>query len=243
MKTVVRAVRVRGPVALVTLGAGLVVASAAVAAHDRPPPADFGRLPVVAAPSGSPSTRTTTRAPAVTTAKTTARAPAVSATAPTAAPVMPTPGRAAPAPPSTVAISALGVRASVLPVHALNGVLGVPADPRQLGWWADGAPVGAATGVVVIDGHVDSAVSGVGALFDLTGLQVGDSVLVTTTLGQTDRYVVTARRRYLKQDGLPPELFRTDGPAALELITCGGPFDRAARSYLDNIVVFAAPAT
>jgi hypothetical protein len=25
------------------------------------------------------------------------------------------------------------------------------------------------------------------------------------------------------------------------LITCGGPFDRAAGSYLDNIVVFAAP--
>jgi hypothetical protein len=33
----------------------------------------------------------------------------------------------------------------------------------------------------------------------------------------------------------------TDGPE-LRLITCGGPFDSAARSYLDNIVVFATLA-
>lgn len=227
MSNIVRTMHVRGPAALVTLGVGLVVASAAVAAHDRPPPVDFGRLPVVAAPSASQST-------------TTVRAPAVRATPPTAAAAMPTSGRTTAAPPSAVAIPALGVRATVVPVHAVDGVLGVPSDPHQLGWWADGASVGAASGEVVIDGHVDSAVSGVGALFDLTRLQVGDAVLVTTTLGQTDRYVVTARRRYLKQDGLPPELFRTDGPAGLELITCGGPFDRVARSYLDNIVVFAS---
>jgi hypothetical protein len=148
---------------------------------------------------------------------------------------------ARPAAPVRVDLPALGVRAVVLPVHALNGVLGVPADPQQLGWWADGAMVGAGTGTVVIDGHVDSAATGAGALFHLTDLRAGAAVRVTTTSGQVQRYVVIARRTYLKHQGLPADLFRTDGPPRLVLITCGGPFDATARSYLDNVVVFAVP--
>jgi hypothetical protein len=47
---------------------------------------------------------------------------------------------------------------------------------------------------------------------------------------------------YVKADGLPPELFSAGGAPRLVLITCGGPFDPTTGSYLDNIVVFAAPA-
>lgn len=49
------------------------------------------------------------------------------------------------------------------------------------------------------------------------------------------------QRVYRKTDGLPADLFATAGAPRLVLITCGGTFDRAAASYLDNIVVFAAP--
>jgi Sortase domain len=126
-------------------------------------------------------------------------------------------------------------------MHAVNGVLGVPVDPQRLGWWADGAPVGAGTGTVAVDGHVDSAAAGPGALFHLTSLRPGAVVLVTTTSGQTYRFAVTARRSYLKTRGLPADLFRTDGPPRLVLITCGGPFDATSHSYLDNVVVFATP--
>jgi hypothetical protein len=202
-----------GAAACVTVGAGLLALAVTLSAHNRPLPDDFGRVPVVTESTGTAAT--TTR---------------------------PTTARVTSAPPSAVAIPAIGVRAPVVAVRAIHGVLGVPGDPRELGWWADGAAAGAARGTVVLDGHVDSAVSGEGALFDLTRLQVGDAVVVTTTPGQTVRFVVTARRRYLKAAGLPPDLFRTDGPPRLVLITCGGPFDRSARSYLDNIVVFASPA-
>jgi len=47
---------------------------------------------------------------------------------------------------------------------------------------------------------------------------------------------------YEKAGGLPADIFAQDGPARLVLISCGGPFDRTAGSYLDNIVVFAVPA-
>ena len=43
-----------------------------------------------------------------------------------------------------------------------------------------------------------------------------------------------------KHQGLPAALFSTTAPARLVLVTCGGPFNAAARSYQDNIVVFAA---
>ena len=52
-------------------------------------------------------------------------------------------------------------------------------------------------------------------------------------------YVVQARRRYAK-DALPwRDLFQQDVEARLLLVTCGGDFDRAARSYRDNVVVYA----
>lgn len=53
--------------------------------------------------------------------------------------------------------------------------------------------------------------------------------------------MVTGRRVHVKANGLPPELFTTTGAPRLVLITCGGPFDLATRTYLDNIVVFATP--
>jgi hypothetical protein len=149
---------------------------------------------------------------------------------------------AAPAAPAEVAIPVLGVEAVVQPVGTSNAQLGVPTDPAQLGWWTGSAWVGATTGTVVIDGHVDSAATGPGALFRLGDLHASDRIVVATTTGERQNYLVTGRRVYIKADGLPAGLFSTNGPPRLVLITCGGPFDRTTGSYLDNIVVFATPA-
>jgi hypothetical protein len=147
-----------------------------------------------------------------------------------------------PAVPVSLSLPTLGVRASVLPVVNDHGTLGVPDDPAQVGWWSASALAGAATGTVVLDGHVDSATSGPGALFRLASLKANDPITLSTGTGQLRRYTVTARRVYDKADGLPADIFDQAGPARLVLISCGGPFDRTAGSYLDNIVVFAVPA-
>lgn len=146
-----------------------------------------------------------------------------------------------PAAPAVVMIPALGVHAPVQPVGTYNAELGVPTDPAQLGWWTGSARVGAANGTVVIDGHVDSAATGPGALFRLQDLHASDRIVIATTTGQRQTYSVTGRRVYIKASGLPPQLFTTNGPARLVLITCGGPFDPTTGSYLDNIVLFATP--
>jgi hypothetical protein len=144
-------------------------------------------------------------------------------------------------PPARLSLPTLDVQAAVRTVVTTSGVLGIPDDPAQVGWWAGSVTPGAPQGSVVLDGHVDSASRGLGALFRLTTLKAGDPVSVATTDGTVVSYRAYARQVLDKGQPLPPELFSTAGPPRLVLITCGGPFDRAAHSYRDNIVVLAAP--
>ena len=195
-------------------GAGLallVTAAAGMADNPRVPP-DFG---VTSAPDG--------------------RAASPAPSRPDVGPPV------APEPPTALALPALRVQATVVPVDSSGEILGVPADPAQVGWWTGSALPGAASGSVVIDGHIDSAATGPGAFFQLADLHIDDLLIITTTTGDRRNYAVTGRRTYPKADGLPPDLFATTGPPRLVLITCGGSFDRSTGSYSDNIVVFAAP--
>ena len=193
-------------------GLALLVTAAAGMAHNPGVPPDFG---VTSAPNGRPLSSTSSR--------------------PDVGPPVVL------EPPTALAIPALRVQATVVPVDSSGEILGVPADPAQVGWWTGSAPPGAASGTVVIDGHIDSATTGPGAFYQLADLLIDDLLIVTTTTGDRRNYAVTGRRTYLKANGLPPDLFATTGPPRLVLITCGGSFDRSTGSYSHNIVVFATP--
>jgi hypothetical protein len=158
------------------------------------------------------------------------------------APVSPSPTTQAetpPGPPARLVIPALDVDAPVDPVDAPDADLQVPDDPARVGWWRAGATPGNRSGSALLAGHVDTATDGPGALFRLDRLGPGEAVSVVTTSGEV-RYVVAAVRHYAKPD-LPGDLASTAGPARLVIVSCGGPFDRARRTYLDNVVVFAIP--
>ncbi|WP_328454783.1 class F sortase [Amycolatopsis sp. NBC_00438] len=120
------------------------------------------------------------------------------------------------------------------PDHQLEA----PAKFEDVGWYAAG-PVPGDPGPAVIAAHVDSR-AGPAPFFRLRELKGGDEVFVTRSDGQETRFVVDRVQRY------PKNAFPTDavyGPApgsALRLITCGGSFDAAKRSYRDNIVVYAS---
>lgn len=129
------------------------------------------------------------------------------------------------------------------PVRTTHRELAELANPAQLDWLVASALVGAHTGTIVIDGHVDSATTGHCALFRLTNLSAGDRIVVTTTTAQSRTYLVSGRRIYYrKAHGLPPSTFTTTGAPRLVRIACGGPFSPTTGSHLDNIVTFAAPA-
>jgi hypothetical protein len=91
----------------------------------------------------------------------------------------------------------------------------------------------------VLAGHVDDT-TGPKVFFQLRELKAGDQVTVTRSDGRDVLFHVDAVEQY------PKGAFPTNavyGPApgsSLRLITCGGTFDAAARSYRDNIVVYAS---
>jgi hypothetical protein len=143
--------------------------------------------------------------------------------------------------PQELRLPSLNIAAPVVPVDVGAGrALSVPDDPHVLGWWRGGARPGGGQGTVVIDGHVDSARGGPGALFGLRELRPGDRVQLRTDHGTHD-YQVRALRSFRKIS-LPPEVFSTEGQPRLVLITCGGTFDQHTREYTDNLVAYAVPA-
>jgi hypothetical protein len=121
-----------------------------------------------------------------------------------------------------------------------DGALVVPDPPQTVGWWAPGALAGSGTGTVVVAGHVDSRLAGVGILAVLPQLTVGEPVILRGADGRAVEYRVVARREFGKA-ALPTDTFARTGSPRLVLITCGGRFDPALRSYEDNIVVYAEP--
>lgn len=142
--------------------------------------------------------------------------------------------------PSRVVIERLGVAASVLPVGTtVAGALDVPARADTVGWYRHAAVPGG-PGSVVLAAHVD--LRGVrGVFFDLVELRKGDAITVDSG-GAAHRYRVQSTKRVAKADIGRADVFAADGPARLVLVTCGGAFDRAARSYRDNVIVYAVPA-
>jgi hypothetical protein len=133
--------------------------------------------------------------------------------------------------PVRIDLPTLGVGAPVVPVAVGgDGALGVPDDPGVVGWWSG------AGDTVVLDGHVDTAAQGPGALFRLVDLVSGDTVAITGVDGSVRRFTVTDVRAYPKAL-LPPEVF--DPESRLVIITCGGHFDWHTRQYAENIVAFA----
>jgi len=92
----------------------------------------------------------------------------------------------------------------------------------------------------VILGHVDSR-NGPGVFYPLAGLAPGSEVLVDRADGSTAAFRVNGVATVPKT-GFPTE--QVYGPtlrSSLRLVTCGGPFDHAAGSYRDNVIVSADP--
>jgi Sortase domain len=144
--------------------------------------------------------------------------------------------------PVRLEIPSIGVNTDLVPL-GLNpdGTMQVPTKWEQAGWYARGPRPGE-DGPAVIAGHVDST-SGPAVFFRLHDLRAGDEVSVTRADHSVVRFVINRLEQFPKAAFPTAEVFgATPGPT-LRLITCTGAFDETARSYLDNLVAFATPAT
>ena len=135
---------------------------------------------------------------------------------------------------------------ATLPVESVgvqrDGSMEIPEDPAVAGWYRYGPVPGAPEGSAVVAAHVDSRVLGLGPLARLRELDRGDEITVRDAEGDTSTFVVDTVD-YIPRAKLPvDEFFARTGEPALVIITCGGSFDEATRSYSDNVVAVAHPA-
>ena len=118
-----------------------------------------------------------------------------------------------------------------------DGQIMVPATTRTVGWFKYG-PTPGQLGSSTILGHVDSF-TGPGVFFNLKNLKPGDSLTVTLADHAVTHFVVTRVVEYSKSTFPNKLVYGPHGTRTLNLITCGGTFDRASGHYESNIVVFS----
>jgi hypothetical protein len=140
--------------------------------------------------------------------------------------------------PTAVRVPAAGVESGLVPLGVdASGALTPPSDFSRAGWFT-GASAPGEVGPAVIAGHVDSW-RGPAVFFRLRALVPGDAIFVDRADNSTVRFTVTQVVRYPKSTFPTAAVYGPTPDPELRLITCGGDFDRAVRSYVDNVVVFA----
>lgn len=144
--------------------------------------------------------------------------------------------------PARLVIASMGVNAPIASMGIdQDGALGLPADTATVAWFADGSQPGG-EGAALLAAHVDQN-GRQGVFFRLRDIEPGAEIRVEAADATVRTFVVERPPINVKKSALPvDQMFRTDGPSTLVLVTCGGRFDRVNRSYEDNTIVTARRA-
>jgi hypothetical protein len=141
-------------------------------------------------------------------------------------------------PPTHLSVPAIGVDSLLLDLGlAPDGTAEVPDRYELAGWFGGGGRPGS-RGPTVILGHVDST-AGPAVFHRLRDLVPGDAVDVLLADGTVATYAVSGTEQVAKDEFPTVAVFGATTADVLRLVTCTGTFDRAARSYADNLVVTA----
>ena len=117
-----------------------------------------------------------------------------------------------------------------------DGTVSVPTNFAVPGWYKYG-PTPGQRGSAVILGHVDSY-KGPAVFFYLSRLRPGEPVVVNLADHAVVHFKVIGVREYSKSDFPDKIVYGMRPYSALQLVTCGGVFDRATGHYESNIVVY-----
>lgn len=140
--------------------------------------------------------------------------------------------------PIRLKIPAIYVNAPIISLGlASDGAMDVPNGPYDVGWFKLGQRPGE-KGSAVMDGHFGWG-DGIPAVFDdLHKLVKGDKIYVENDKGQMISFVVVGKKIY-EPDANASDVFGSnDGKARLNLVTCGGNWDKVTKSYSNRLIVF-----
>jgi Sortase domain len=141
--------------------------------------------------------------------------------------------------PVQLLIPALDVHRAVEGVGVSRGVLNLPVNAWNAGWYT-GSPVPGAPGDAVIEGH--AGYPGKPLLFGrLAMLKPGDRIIVVLADGTRQLFLVNSITT-VPVGSAPPGMGEPYGPPRLTLITCTGYFDQNSYSYARRLVLNASYA-
>lgn len=141
--------------------------------------------------------------------------------------------------PTDVWIDRIDAHSSLIPLGlAADGSHVVPdvSNPLQAAWFEPGPEPGQ-DGPAILLGHIDGG-GRQGIFYRLRELKPGDAVRISMSTGAELKYIVTKVER-VDKDSFPSErVYGETAGSEIRIITCGGVFDKKARSYEDNIIVY-----
>jgi LPXTG-site transpeptidase (sortase) family protein len=151
--------------------------------------------------------------------------------------------RVAPNLPKYLKISKFSVNARVRPLGVTsNNQLKAPNNIYDTGWYDASAHPGdsGSLGAVLIDGHVHGPTLP-GVFVGLKKMQAGDIVQIVRGDDKVFTYKVVTTKNYNAETMDMGELMASikPGKPGLNLITCGGPYDKKSGEYTQRTVVFA----
>jgi LPXTG-site transpeptidase (sortase) family protein len=140
--------------------------------------------------------------------------------------------------PVSLTIPAIDVEASITRL-GLNAdrTVQVPKNADDAGWYSKGPRPGE-NGSAVILGHLDSE-HGPAVFYRLKNLGRGDEVAVELSDHSVAHYQVVRVAHYANEDFPAQKVYASNaGRPALNLVTCGGEYDRENGGYQSNVVVY-----
>ncbi|MGW4494041.1 class F sortase [Streptomyces sp. NPDC004376] len=144
--------------------------------------------------------------------------------------------------PTRLDIPQLDVQAPVMSrgLDSKGAIVPPPFDqPGVVGWYGAGTAPGA-PGTALVVGHVDTTTRAA-VFYRLSTLKPGEKVRVVRADNKVAEFTIDGVQVIPLTDFDADRAYgtRKPGRAELRLITCGGTFDRATRSYTANVVVSA----
>lgn len=141
--------------------------------------------------------------------------------------------------PARLIVPSLGIEARVEPVgENYKGDMASPSDYDDVSWYMHGTVPGE-RGSAVMAGHRNDGLGLSGVFEHLSRVRVGDEVVVEDVEGREARFVVERVETYGYRSVPLEEVFKGDGEARLNLITCAGRWTWDGRTYDERIVVYA----
>lgn len=111
-----------------------------------------------------------------------------------------------------------------------------PSDSEYAGWYRLGTSPGQ-LGSAVILGHVDST-TGPAVFYELRSLERGDRVDVRLDGGAVAHFAVEDVLTYPNEAFPARKVYTSQGYRGLNLVTCGGEYDKARGGYQSNVVAY-----